>query len=439
MKRGNTLVAALFLAVFSFTLVSAAACNLQTGTSCTSGVKILGLASPTNSHGELASQNNYGYSICCDLSSGTFDCDGTNEILSLSSPTNAHAQEPSQTGYSNNICYTGLSCAYSTTSCGTDLEVVSLSSVTNAHLGEPGAYSGRICCSITSALTTLQWKDTSNNVITSANVSVGTTTVRLYFKNDDIPANTSIRFQVWEEDGILDDFIRNISATTGANGTAFADWTITQSDIDSANAGGVEQTYEFYFKVDVDPNALKGPILAVSLLSTDYCLDNNITFCSDYADDQDNCNIDPCAVGSIGGYGNLSCSDPDVTCYCTFLNGACQKAADTTTEGGINYGTCIVSEEQVDENGCDDGFLTITWNGNWVWNEEQNPEHLDPNGLQVACEDTGTKVIECPAQVQLPFFGFYNIIAVILIIIITYFILSTKKKKKHSAKRKKKH
>ena len=100
-----------------------------------------------------------------------------------------------------------------------------------------------------------------------------------------------------------------------------------------------------------------------------------------------------------------------------------------TVKAAGELGTCLITEGDVDENGCDDGFLTIAWTGQWIWNEEENPGHVDPEGLSSLCAAGGTRVIECPAQIKLPFFGFYNIIAVILLITIIYFILIRKNNK----------
>ncbi|MCH8945472.1 MAG: hypothetical protein IIA85_00945 [Nanoarchaeota archaeon] len=101
----------------------------------------------------------------------------------------------------------------------------------------------------------------------------------------------------------------------------------------------------------------------------------------------------------------------------------------TVEESTKEIGTCLITEGDVDENGCDDGFLVIEWTGQWIWNEEENPGHLDPKGLASLCTTGGTRVIECPAQIKLPFFGFYNIIATIFLITIIYFILIRKSKK----------
>jgi len=100
-----------------------------------------------------------------------------------------------------------------------------------------------------------------------------------------------------------------------------------------------------------------------------------------------------------------------------------------TVKAAGELGTCLITEGNVDENGCDDGFLTIEWTGQWVWNEEENPGHEDPKGLSSLCVNGGTRVIECPAQIKLPFFGLYNIIATILLVTVIYFILIRKNKK----------
>ena len=124
--------------------------------------------------------------------------------------------------------------------------------------------------------------------------------------------------------------------------------------------------------------------------------------------------------------GDLSCYASGTDYQCRFDTSACEGI-----ENMGELGTCLVNEEDVDENGCDDGFLTITWTGIWIWNEIENPSHADPEGLSTSCVEGGVRVIECPSQIKLPFFGFYNILATALLIAIVYFVLSSRKKKKN--------
>ncbi len=89
-------------------------------------------------------------------------------------------------------------------------------------------------------------------------------------------------------------------------------------------------------------------------------------------------------------------------------------------------GTCIYHDTSTDN--CDDGYLSYSWTAEWVWDED-NPLHLDPNNEESKCID-GSSTVECPAQIQLPFFGIHSLIAAIAIIILVYLILNSKKHKK---------
>ena len=102
----------------------------------------------------------------------------------------------------------------------------------------------------------------------------------------------------------------------------------------------------------------------------------------------------------------------------------------------------------------DDGFLSYSWGATPNWPEENsydtealclektgtNPgdciKHPDtPTGKwrydpmldSADCVD-GEKIIICPAQVQLPFFGFVNVLAVLTILIFMYGYLIIRKK-----------
>ncbi len=112
--------------------------------------------------------------------------------------------------------------------------------------------------------------------------------------------------------------------------------------------------------------------------------------------------------------GNLSCSN------CQFDTLQC-----TGGQGGSKIGQCIYTEQTSDT--CeDDGFLTFSWTATWTW-DPGNINQNDPNNIQAKCVD-GQKTVECPAQIPLPFFGFYNIIAVLIMVSVVYMIMSTRKK-----------
>ena len=48
----------------------------------------------------------------------------------------------------------------------------------------------------------------------------------------------------------------------------------------------------------------------------------------------------------------------------------------------------------------------------------------------------GSNTIACPAQIQLPFFNWYNVVVTIIVIILIYFLINSASKKKFVKKRK---
>ena len=125
---------------------------------------------------------------------------------------------------------------------------------------------------------------------------------------------------------------------------------------------------------------------------------------------------------------------------------------------GKEIGTCT-SKENPRTDDCSDGFLSYTWNSTWNWSQN-NPIlapngdgtcptnstawngkcHYDPNKDSQKCA-SGSSTISCPAQVQLSFFDWRNVLAAILIIFVLYVLLMKNKKKalkKNSKKQKRK-
>ncbi len=92
-------------------------------------------------------------------------------------------------------------------------------------------------------------------------------------------------------------------------------------------------------------------------------------------------------------------------------------------------GTCHINQSIVKE--CDEtpnvGFKSINWTGLWTLG-------TGPSGTlaELRCKAGGAKTIQCPAQVQLPFFGTYGIIASVSVIALIYAVWILRKKKMHS-------
>lgn len=136
-------------------------CTFEAATSCSSGVKVLGLSNGTNAHAELANESNYAGSICCTDTSGnnTLSTTGGTTFLRLFSSTNAHVEVASNSNYNftanisaNNA---NISCSVNNTGAGSCDPgfgcVATLSSTTNAHAANcsaGAAYNITVCCSI---------------------------------------------------------------------------------------------------------------------------------------------------------------------------------------------------------------------------------------------------------------------------------------------------
>jgi hypothetical protein len=102
-----------------------------------------------------------------------------------------------------------------------------------------------------------------------------------------------------------------------------------------------------------------------------------------------------------------------------------------------------------DEDDCDDGFLEYSWVGNWTWGADNgftsdinNGFPSDPLDYVVGDDglfyydptrsseksSEGHQTIPCPAQIQLPFFGFFSVIASLALIALIYLSLIFKNK-----------
>jgi len=199
-------------------------------------------------------------------------------------------------------------------------------------------------------------------------------------------------------------------------------------------------------------------------------IDNEVVLCGDEdLDPGENC--DGSDLGVITGcqnfdefntVGSLSCDED-----CNFDTSQCTGGSGESTP---TQGNCTIFEN-TEEDDCDDGFLTYSWeiNINWPsnnlgWNAlsgctssggdasncvefttsvEPNFDdkwHYDPlingeNLLFTGCRG-GSGSRECPAQVQLPFFGWETFLATIIVLGAVYWAWSLKKKRKTSKKKK---
>jgi len=102
-----------------------------------------------------------------------------------------------------------------------------------------------------------------------------------------------------------------------------------------------------------------------------------------------------------------------------------EGAGSNECTGGINCpassstGKCVYTETTTGS--CEeDGFLSSSWTATWTGSASSR---------SASCVD-GARVIECPAQIQLGFFNFYNVLITVLVIAGLYWVISIKKKGK---------
>ena len=423
--------------------------SVNAGTLCADDQIILRLSSATNAHGEVYNgAGNYPIEICYDQIFGqTYDtsanpnfrtCTGTNKVVGLSSSTNAHAEIPSLSDYSTNVCYGDLVCNARTGGCLTGENLVlSLSTNTNAHLASDSSYPVNICCTpgaqpAQCTLTDASW---------SVNESLAGQTVTLNVQGTNCNG-LEASFVVKEYDsGIFaaDDNV-NIEPqnayfdATGASTTWTAEWPDT----------GGEETPEYYFEAtlvstgDTIKSGETDPLLLHVYNETpiNWCQDNSITTCSDYPS-RDYCESDGdwCQVASNSVPSNINCDDPNTLCACYWneTTSSCGPSWNASSSGN-GIGTCQYTEVGTGDTCEDDGQLTVNLIARWIWDEINNPSHSDPQGFQALCSDT-TITAACPAQIELPFFGVYNLIAAIVIIALIYWAVEMSNKKRKRRKK----
>ncbi len=477
-KRGLIGLFVIFLIGFT----SAASCNIIERSNCSTNNTVMGLSSVDNAHGELYNQGNYDYVLCCDFA-GTHTCDGTNKVVGLSSLTNAHAEIPSNNNYANDVCFGDLVCTNSQDSCPSEytLEIISLSSPTNAHLGNN--YDTKICCGVGQGKIAY-WADIygskiGNDVGIDAHIGE---TIKLILTDSSLENGTQVTFEIYEEDLIADDEIKTITATS-TNGKVVAEWTITQEDYDKGIDLTEQEPDDFYFYIlETASNTLT--ILQEDL--TDYCSDYEVqTTCEscdyegcDAAENSVNTKVfeaypdewDDTRCGDIIEVDDdasctykVKCSciwDVDSSPKCTYdWELAVYECDDDYEDGGgsgggydneVEYptiGMCSYQENTLDN--CDDGFLEYSWVATWTWGgnngysdyllgpSEDEEDYVyssgkwyyDPERVSERCRD-GSNVIQCPAEIKLPFFGAYQFAITIFLTMIIYMFIMHKQKRR---------
>lgn len=450
-------------------------CTIVERASCTTNI-VMGISSLTNAHGELASQGNYDYVLCCDFGTGDTTCSGTNKIIGLEYVTNAHAEIPGLDNYANDICYEELVCTNKTSCISSEMPILSLSSGTDAHIGAQGDYATKICCTGMCEAgeeyfegecveeTTAYWANTNSEWITEKEILIDSTTILLLLKNSRLPEGTEVTFEVFEFDPISNDDIRTgASAIVGyvdANENVEVSLILTSEDMEKAYGFLDEETsldddFEFIFEASWDGGSESSIILNITLGDTTGC--GYVTLCSNY-ENQGECESDICSVGDFSvenkdssvSCGTITQNSLDcniwTSCGCEWKDNSCGPKkteniqADCEDGSPSIIGSCFYNEATSDN--CDDGFLSYSWGGQWTWSQENieyfntNGIYYDPDNKVSQCSD-GSKAVPCPAQIRLPFFGILNLIIAIILILSIYFLRKRIFVKKKISKKKK--
>ncbi len=443
MKRGLFLLFGLGLLIFLSSGIFALndiSCSIVPKTNCASTNIMMGLSDSTNAHGELASQVNYAYVVCCNFAASTqCSTDNSNKVLGLSADTNAHAEAPdaSPPQYTtSNVCFNDLSCISTTSACGADhpVGIVSLSASTNAHVGSVGTYIStggvNICCTSLTYITSAFWSKNGFTKVSKIDVIPDKTSVQEILKNSQLPQSTNVKFELYRKAAFFffsDKLFKTTSTKTDINGKAVQSWLITQTDLDAVKGTQSYNDLKFYFKVlNVDnSNQLitSSDDLGINVLDSTFCSDKFV--CGDYA--QTSCtNNDPCSVAANSVPVGISCTDGTTNCFCSWdtITSMCKGVSELLSYNattGIEQvsGRCIINANGKSGTCAQGGTISYGWTATWTGTPETKP---------ASCVN-GQTVLQCPAQIQLPFFGFYNFLITGLLIALIYAMLLRNKKK----------
>ncbi len=422
-KRGFDFL--VFLLAIVFISISISSLSFTVQDNCVPTKTVMRLSNDTNAHGELWDQINYN-TYLCSTDEGSHSCedDMANKVIGLSNYTNAHGEIPEiNNGYlGNNVCFENLRCENFSGSCPLThtLEMVSLSGNTNAHIGNFSNYDTKICCSEVLASDLYWTKQDGTRTDSLPTVVPGTTRVKLVFRNAGISAGEKIEFQVEKKRVIL------LVTTWPDVGDSFdSEGSIPDSDAAKklwtipAGIGDEGDTITLRFKgthpVSGDVNISEE--LDITIATSEQINCNNFLLCSHY--DASNCADDPCDVIEDNLDGIVDCSPSEIDCFCSYTSPNClATSTNSSVVGGVTNidETCIINITKKDTDGCADGKIEFEW--------DKICDGSTP-------DSDGKSGYACPAEIQLPFFGFYNFVATTLIIaLIYYFMFSNHKKKR---------
>lgn len=298
---------------------------------------------------------------------------------------------------------------------------------------------------------------------------LGTVSFRMVLMN---PDSATASFIIYEDDigiGKLGDDEINTITGSNMNGELVAVWTPSMADFE---AGGEEDgESEFYFEITDNGDVLESGKLYLTLDSGGSISSCGNTIC-DIGETLTNCPqdctedpVDPClGIGTCEDYDPNVCvadicdvagagtGETSGTPVCR-LDSAdeCQTEIIHTSSSGFTLGYCQYLEH-ADTDDCADGFLSYSWDGAWQWasinafadldqcNVNCGEECINIDGA-IRCNEgnpgstcsSGSATIPCPAQIQLKFFNWGNLVAAALLVAIVYFFI----RKKESGKKKK--
>ena len=168
--------------------------------------------------------------------------------------------------------------------------------------------------------------------------------------------------------------------------------------------------------------------MSITILESPPC--DFIIICRDYRNqgycesDSDSCEVAEFSVESTQDNNENFCGG-DITCEC-WWNGTSESVGQCGARwiNETSGGSCSYSDEVQSDCTPENLFLTYSWEASWNGGNESSENN---------CVG-GQNVVPCPAQIQLPFFNVYNLIAVIVVIALIYVLLNLKKLRKKKLK-----
>ncbi len=459
-------------------------CALGTGVrTCDETNKIIGLSSTTNAHAEKPSLTTYTIPVCYEdfECKGSISACGTGDvasyptgILSLTAETNAHIGN--STDYPIKICCKSSLLPYSCSISSASWSVENAISGQRVRLDVTGAGSKCDGESIAFKVSEYDFGGTDSPVTTNP--------INVAFDGNKA---TGIWYAEWQDDGVLGGdpkYYFNVSRVKNKGISLISSdpkLSVTETNLVKI-CSTVSTCIDYSSQVQCESDAGLCRVAGSSNLPEVDCNADNIVCGCSWDTTTNQCGfgyneIDPNDCGNPTDgckYGCTLCNTTTTpsTTYCGLgstceggiiaeqINGSCDPGIDgcgsvdcnngdkdtcaaglycltdkcSSVEGPpLSLGNCKISQSI--EKDCDVepvGYKIITWTGIWSL----------PSGFGPAydrCIAGGRTTIPCPAQIQLPFFDYYELILTVIVIALIYVSLIFRRKfwKKSKAKGKK--